>query len=129
MNVFPCVFLILTFFLFKLFREHHTLALLAAFKAKLNTARGPTNDDDDEETEAQPSSSTSNNVDIDQEIQSDNWLAHKLHFEAEIPVLAKDASTKGDDWYDVFDPRNPMNKRKRHETSSDRKLKSSKTKR
>lgn len=96
----------------------------------MNTARGPANDDDsEEEKKPEASSSTPQNVDIDQEIQSDNWLAHKLHFEAEIPVLAKDASTKGDDWYDVFDPRNPMNKRKRHETSSDRKSKSSRTER
>lgn len=40
-------------------------------------------------------------------------LAHKLKFEDKGVVLAKDASTKGDDWYDIYDPRNPINKRKR----------------
>lgn len=119
------------FLVYKNFSEDHTLALLAKFKAKLNTARGPFNEDEDseEETKIQPSSSASSNIDIDQEIQGDNWLSHKLHFELEIPVLAKDASTKGDDWYDVYDPRNPMNKRKRHESSNDRSSKSRKSER
>lgn len=42
-------------------------------------------------------------------------LAHKLNFVEQIPVLARDASTKDDDWYEVFDPRNPLNKRRRGE--------------
>ncbi|XP_063709733.1 spliceosome-associated protein CWC27 homolog [Culicoides brevitarsis] len=100
-------------------REDHTLALLAKFKAKLNSARGSAfnDDDDDEKDEEKETKPSSSNVNIDEEIQSDNWLSHKLRFESEIPVLAKDASTKGDDWYDVYDPRNPMNKRKRHEAT------------
>lgn len=28
-------------------------------------------------------------------------------------VLAKDANTKGDDWFEIYDPRNPINKRRR----------------
>lgn len=40
-------------------------------------------------------------------------LAHKLNFELGAPILAKDANTKDDDWYEVFDPRNPLNKRRR----------------
>ncbi len=28
-------------------------------------------------------------------------------------VLAKDANTKDDDWYEIFDPRNPITKRRR----------------
>lgn len=40
-------------------------------------------------------------------------LTHELHFEERGAVLAKDASTKGDDWFDIYDPRNPINKRKR----------------
>jgi len=38
-----------------------------------------------------------------------------LKFE-ELPVLARDANTKEDNWYDITDPRNPINKRRR-ETS------------
>ncbi|GBP90378.1 Peptidyl-prolyl cis-trans isomerase CWC27 homolog [Eumeta japonica] len=47
-------------------------------------------------------------------------MGHKLHFEDKGAVLAKDASTKGDDWFDIYDPRNPLNKRKREE--SDKKM-------
>lgn len=44
----------------------------------------------------------------------DEWLSHTLQFEnSVVAVLAKDASTKQDDWYDVYDPRNSLNKRKR----------------
>jgi peptidyl-prolyl cis-trans isomerase SDCCAG10 len=42
-------------------------------------------------------------------------MAHELKFSAGDAVLAKDANTKSDDWYDVFDPRNPINKRRRKE--------------
>lgn len=28
-------------------------------------------------------------------------------------TLAKDANTKSDDWYEIYDPRNPINKRRR----------------
>ena len=45
-------------------------------------------------------------------------LTHKLQFESNTPVLAKDASTKTDDWFEIYDPRNPINKRRR-EASKD----------
>lgn len=51
----------------------------------------------------------------DDDIDGDDWLSHKLSFQEAGAVLAKDASTKGDDWYDVYDPRNALNKRKRDE--------------
>ena len=40
-------------------------------------------------------------------------LGHKLHFEEETPTLAKDANTKDDEWFDIYDPRNTLNKRRR----------------
>lgn len=43
-------------------------------------------------------------------------MAHKLKFDENAAVLARDANTKGDDWYEVFDPRNPLNKRRREES-------------
>lgn len=61
-----------------------------------------------------------NEEDIEKDIQTDEWLSHKLTFEEKTPILAKDASTKSDDWYDVYDPRNPINKRKRGESNSNR---------
>lgn len=45
-------------------------------------------------------------------------LSHKLKFEDNDPVLAKDASTKDDDWFEIYDPRNPINKRRRGENTS-----------
>jgi hypothetical protein len=45
-------------------------------------------------------------------------LTHRLRFETNTPVLAKDASTKSDDWFEIYDPRNPINKRRR-EASKD----------
>lgn len=77
-------------------REAITLSLLAKFKDKLHKAL---------ETEAKP---------IEENSDDENWLSHKLDFsESTAAVLAKDASKKEDDWYDIFDPRNPLNKRKR----------------
>lgn len=49
----------------------------------------------------------------DDDIVGDDWLSHKLEFYDHGAVLAKDATTKEDDWYDVYDPRNPLNKRRR----------------
>jgi peptidyl-prolyl cis-trans isomerase SDCCAG10 len=50
--------------------------------------------------------------------QFSSRLTHKLRFEANAPVLAKDASTKTADWFEIYDPRNPINKRRR-EASKD----------
>lgn len=93
-------------------REDQTLALLAKFKQKLQTVRESVPEKKEDDTEA------STAKDVDDVETGDNWLAHELKFESQLPVLAKDASTKGDDWYDVFDPRNPLNKRKRKEESN-----------
>lgn len=43
--------------------------------------------------------------------------SHTLRFENMGGILAKDASTKRDDWYenDISNPQNPINKRKRGE--------------
>lgn len=46
----------------------------------------------------------------------DSWLAHELKCqkEDEGPTLAKDANMRGEkDWYDIYDPRNPINIRRR----------------
>lgn len=80
-------------------RENYTLQLLEKFKAKIHS-KAEANDDD-----------ANNHDDADND---DSWMTHKLDFsESQIAVLAKDASKKEDDWYDIFDPRNPLNKRKR----------------
>lgn len=83
-------------------REDFTLALLAKFKNKLHSAL---------DGQAPPPEDTEDTGEI---LEDENWLAHKLDFsESDAAVLAKDASKKEDDWYDIYDPRNPLNKRKR----------------
>lgn len=55
-------------------------------------------------------------------------LGHTLKFEDPAPVLARDANTKGDDWFDIYDPRNPLNKRKREESKKTMKERGSSSK-
>lgn len=86
-------------------REDFTLSLLSKFKSKLHSALEETETPKAEEAIAD---------------EDKNWLSHKLDFsESEQAVLAKDASKKEDDWYDIYDPRNPLNKRKRGGEKSD----------
>lgn len=73
-------------------RQDKTLALLASFQSKVTSI-----DDDNDEKE---------------ESGKDSWFKHKLEF-TDPNDDAKDANTKGDDWYDIYDPRNPVNKRRR----------------
>ncbi|KAJ8925424.1 hypothetical protein NQ315_009256 [Exocentrus adspersus] len=84
-------------------REKFTLDLLEKFKQKLHSAKEkePTNDEEKDD-------------DIDNE---EAWLSHKLRFQDDDPVLAKDANTKDDDWFEIYDPRNPLNKRRRGENT------------
>ncbi|ALC43849.1 CG10907 [Drosophila busckii] len=99
-------------------REDFTLSILSKFKSKLGNFK---NKSSSETTKEEPSNL--DEAELEKEIASDDWLAHNLNFNNDVPVLAKDASTKGDDWYDAYDPRNPLNKRKRgadksHKSSS-----------
>ncbi|XP_067643740.1 spliceosome-associated protein CWC27 homolog [Eurosta solidaginis] len=91
-------------------REDFTLSLLAKFRQKLDTLK-------QKQADSNELPETLDDGTIEKEIHSDDWLAHTLKFEEPVPVLAKDASTKSDDWYDAYDPRNPLNKRKRGEGS------------
>uniref|UniRef100_A0A1A9WEA6 Spliceosome-associated protein CWC27 homolog n=1 Tax=Glossina brevipalpis TaxID=37001 RepID=A0A1A9WEA6_9MUSC len=89
-------------------REDFTLNLLTKFRSKLHTLKENSAEDDNKLDTADEST-------MEKEIQGDDWLRHMLRFQDDAPVLAKDASTKTDDWYDAYDPRNPLNKRKRKE--------------
>lgn len=87
-------------------REQFTLDLLRKFKSKLNDAKEKVSSSSENQKEDGVRTEPAEDEDVD-------WLGHELHFEEQAPVLAKDAVTKKDDWYDVFDPRNPINKRRR----------------
>lgn len=87
-------------------RENLTLQLLEKFKVKLHSSK--------DSSESHHEASTSVPAGEEHENDDDSWWSHKLDFsESQVAVLAKDASKKEDNWYDIYDPRNPLNKRKR----------------
>ena len=59
----------------------------------------------------------SENEEEKEEKREDDWLLHQMHCQKEEElVLAKDANLRNEeDWYDIYDPRNPINKRRREE--------------
>lgn len=83
---------------------------------KLENARKAVANDSEKSTDNSKQKNFNDDDDDDDEhLNDDTWLSHTLQFESQGEILAKDASTKKDDWYDVCDPRNPLNKRKRGE--------------
>merc|ERR1711978_284408 len=90
-------------------REDATLAMLAKFKQKLVKI----NDEEEDESSNADNKEVAAKDDEDEDLTGDNWMKNTLRFESNDPVLAKDASTKDDDWFDIYDPRNPMNQRRR----------------
>ena len=97
-------------------REDATLAMLAKFKQKLEKIQ----DDEDPDEESSKKDDADKKED-DEEIVGDDWMKKSsgLRFEDNAPVLAKDASTKDDDWFDIYDPRNPLNQRRREKDNTD----------
>lgn len=90
-------------------REDFTMELLKKFKSKLQNAKETKTD----RSPSPPKKGDSEEDDFDPSDES--WMVHALHCEETAPVLAKDASTKDDDWFEIYDPRNPLNKRRRGE--------------
>ncbi|XP_067118988.1 spliceosome-associated protein CWC27 homolog [Centruroides vittatus] len=88
-------------------REETTLALLAKFQARLKSARDE-NADKDNKVER-----SNEDDDDDDDGGGDGWLRHQLYFEDKGPVLAKYASIITEDTYEIFDPRNPINLRRK----------------
>lgn len=89
------------------YREAFTLNLLSIFRSKLQSlSEAPLHGGEKHDHTVAK--------DVEKDIITEMWFTHTFRFEnATILVVAKDASSKGDDWYDVTDPRNPINKRKR----------------
>ncbi|XP_065206738.1 spliceosome-associated protein CWC27 homolog [Planococcus citri] len=84
-------------------REDLTAELLKKFNQKLATVENEECENPSESKEAEGSE------------PADDWtdlLNHRLECDSN-DVLAKDANTKADDWYEIYDPRNPINKRRR----------------
>lgn len=81
-------------------REQQTMALLAKFQNKLQDVQEKRGGKPEEKAAEEGS-------------DSEDWLAHELHFEEQGPALAKDASIPTEESYDIDDPRNAMNQRRR----------------
>ncbi|KAL5234938.1 hypothetical protein ACI65C_002348 [Semiaphis heraclei] len=81
-------------------REKFALSLLEQFKNKLHNAVQSS-----QEKPEKPSETV--------EEDDDDWKSHPLQFQKEDAVLAKDANKKDDDWFEIYDPRSAINKRKR----------------
>ncbi|XP_025069093.1 peptidyl-prolyl cis-trans isomerase CWC27 homolog isoform X1 [Alligator sinensis] len=81
-------------------REDQTLALLDQFKSKLNQAIAETPECEVSEPEVE---------------DDEGWMAHVLQFEDRSRKV-KDASMQDEDTFEIYDPRNPVNKRRREES-------------
>ncbi|XP_008641769.2 PREDICTED: peptidyl-prolyl cis-trans isomerase CWC27 homolog, partial [Corvus brachyrhynchos] len=81
-------------------REDQTLALLDRFKSKLTQAIEETPENELSEPD----------VDNDE-----GWMSHVLQFEDRSRKV-KDASMQDEDTFEIYDPRNPVTKRRREES-------------
>nr|XP_018914497.1 PREDICTED: peptidyl-prolyl cis-trans isomerase CWC27 homolog [Bemisia tabaci] len=99
-------------------REEYTLSLLKKFRKDLSTVKVSTNEDGESEPEK---------TDLETDTDGKSWMGHKLVFESNDPVIAKDANTKSDDWFEIYDPRNPINKRRRDMSKEQLKTKEKRT--
>uniref|UniRef100_A0A672GEZ0 Spliceosome-associated protein CWC27 homolog n=1 Tax=Salarias fasciatus TaxID=181472 RepID=A0A672GEZ0_SALFA len=81
--------------------QYQTMALLDRFKSKLSSAitEGPEEEDVEELAE-----------DDDK-----GWLGHVLQFDEQTRKV-KDANMQDEDTFEIYDPRNPVNKRRREES-------------
>ncbi|KAI1905318.1 hypothetical protein AGOR_G00014860 [Albula goreensis] len=84
-------------------REAQTLALLDRFKSKLSSAitEAPEGAEDDVE-------------DLEED-DDKGWMAHVLQFDEQTRKV-KDANMQDEDTFEIYDPRNPVNKRRREES-------------
>lgn len=83
-------------------REAQTLALLDRFKSKLSTA-------------ISEAPETSEDVEELGEDDDKGWMAHVLQFDEQSRKV-KDANMQDEDTFEIYDPRNPVNKRRREES-------------
>ncbi|XP_017286680.1 spliceosome-associated protein CWC27 homolog isoform X1 [Kryptolebias marmoratus] len=81
-------------------REEQTMALLNRFKSKLSSAITEGPEEDVEELA---------------EDDDTGWMAHVLHFDEQSRKV-KDANMQDEDTFEIYDPRNPVNKRRREES-------------
>ncbi len=103
-------------------REEMTMKLLENFKSRLHNVMEK-EEEDEEGGGVKKSAAKKEGDGDDDDVDGDDWMANTLKFQTEDPVLARDASTKDDDWFDIYDPRNPVNKRRRKEDAKSKRRK------
>ncbi|XP_067842740.1 spliceosome-associated protein CWC27 homolog isoform X2 [Heptranchias perlo] len=81
-------------------REEQTLALLDRFKSKLTKAISETPEKEIVQPEGE---------------DDQGWMSHVLQFEEQTRKV-KDANMQDEDTFEIHDPRNPVNKRRREES-------------
>lgn len=98
-------------------KEDKTLELLKSFRQKLFKAKSDKECTGDTEADKTKESTEKND---DEEIPTDSgslWT-HKLEISEEIKQKVIDANVADNDRWDIYDPRNPLNKRKREESKA-----------
>lgn len=90
-------------------REDITLAILDKFKTKLQSARSLAGDYDDEEEEEKI---PEEEEEEEEDVNDMSWMNHKLRFEDNRKKVL-DANVHDVDRYEIYDPRNPLTKRRR----------------
>ena len=85
-------------------KESKTLELLEAFKERLFNAKNKAPEDEEKESTEEKTKT-----------ELEKILTHKLDLDEDIRQKVIDANIKDADRYDIFDPRNVINKRKRGE--------------
>ncbi|XP_064476803.1 spliceosome-associated protein CWC27 homolog [Ornithodoros turicata] len=81
-------------------REQQTLALLEKFQNKMQSVQEKHTEKGEDKSEEEGS-------------DTEDWLAHELHFEEQGPKVAKDANIRSEEAFELSDPRNPINERRR----------------
>ncbi|XP_070562465.1 spliceosome-associated protein CWC27 homolog [Ptychodera flava] len=99
-------------------REVETLAMLAKFQNRLQSFRQSTEGEEEKEEEEEDEAEDDEN-----DIPTSSWLNHRLQFENHESKV-KDANIQDEDTFAIFDPRNPINKRRREESKRMKKEKS-----
>ncbi|KAJ7400074.1 hypothetical protein BTVI_108656 [Pitangus sulphuratus] len=92
-------------------REDQTLALLDRFKSKLSQAIEET----PENELSEPDVDTDEGCSVSMDVKFIDRMSHVLQFEDRSRKV-KDASMQDEDTFEIYDPRNPVTKRRREES-------------
>lgn len=93
-------------------KENKTLELLNSFRERLFNAKQKTEETETEEVDEKPVEATStSNITVRDDLEA--ILTHKFDLDEEIKQKVIDANIRDNDRYDIYDPRNSLNKRKR----------------